>query len=116
MYNNKNNNNNFSFLHNFSESILLCATITIVLSFYEEIEMFSEYLACLAPAPWPTIPKMRSSLLLMAIPLPRLEQPGLIIHKLSTPSISICCGQILLSFSSVRRAWRSRSSLLLLPS
>ena len=73
-------------------------------------------LACRAPAPWPTMPKMRSSLLLMAIPLPLLEQPGLIIHKLRSPSISICWGQILLSFSSVLRAWSRSSSLLLLPS
>ena len=41
----------------------------------------------------------------MDIPLPLLEEPGLIIHKFKTPSISICAGQTFFSRSKVLRAF-----------
>ena len=45
-------------------------------------------------------------LLLMEMPLPLLEHPGLMIHKFRRPSISICAGHTFLSFSKVFLAWK----------
>ena len=46
-------------------------------------------------------------LLLMEMPLPLLEHPGLMIHKFRRPSISICAGHAFLSFSKVFLAWKT---------